>query len=84
MSTLNRVSEEKVERVIEESIITVEPRGMKTMILHAQLPNDFEITVSNACVSPFDFEHDTAEEICRERLKNKIWELLGFQAHPNL
>jgi hypothetical protein len=80
----NAVSETRVQNAIASAYITVETMGEKTTVLHAQLPNGFEIVTSASCVEADDFDPEVGEEICRERLETKVWELLGFQAHSDL
>lgn len=84
MNTRQPVSEEKVDQVLEDSIITFSPMGMKTIICHAQLPNDFEVVTSASCVDPSDFDREVGKRICKERLRDKLFELIGFQQHPDL
>lgn len=81
------VSEQRVEEVIDHSRIdytNVGEQGRKTLVATATLPNGFEVTVSASCVDPNDFDREIAQDICHERLKDKVWELLGFQQHPDL
>ena len=50
----------------------------KTTIASAKLPNGFVIVESSSCVDPANYSEEMGAKICRERIKNKIWELLGF------
>ena len=78
------VSEERVEQVIDDALIVEQKMLRKTFVLTARLDNGFEITVSSACVEPDDFDKEIAREICHERLKERVFELLGFQGHPSV
>lgn len=84
MSMPESVSEARVQRVIDEADVNVMTSGQKTTVLHATLPNGFEIVTSSSCVDVDDFDPEIGETICRERLKAKVWNLLGFQQHPDL
>lgn len=70
------ISAEMVERFIDHhETVTM---GGKTTIVRAVLKNGFEIVESSSCVSAENYDEKLGEEICMERIRNKIWELLGF------
>lgn len=52
--------------------------GGKTTVVRAVLKNGFEIVESSSCVSVENYDEKLGEEICMERIMNKVWELLGF------
>ena len=52
--------------------------GEKTTVTQVTLVNGFVITESSSCVDPANFDMAMGEQICVERIENKIWELLGF------
>ncbi len=70
------ISAEMVERFIDHHE-TVTMSG-KTTVVRAVLKNGFEIVESSSCVSAENYDEKLGEEICMERIRNKIWELLGF------
>jgi hypothetical protein len=57
--------------------ITFERRG-KTTIGHAVLANGFEIVESSSCVDPANYDHGMGAKIVRQRIKDRVWMLLGF------
>ena len=70
------ISAEMVERFIDHhETVTM---GGKTTGVRAVLKNGFEIVESSSCVSAENYDEKLGEEICMERIRNKIWELLGF------
>lgn len=70
------ISTEMVERFIDHhETVTM---GDKTTVVRAVLKNGFEIVESASCVSAENYDEKLGEEICMERIRNKIWELLGF------
>ena len=70
------ISAEMVERFIDHhETVTM---GSKTTVVRAVLKNGFEIVESSSCVSAGNYDEKLGEEICMERIRNKIWELLGF------
>jgi len=78
------VTESRVESAIDSAFIETEKMGRKTLVMCARLPNGFEVVTRASCVDPDDYDEEIAEEICRERLKEKVFEVLGFQQHPPL
>lgn len=70
------ISAEMVERFIDHhETVTM---GSKTTVVRAVLKNGFVIVESSSCVSAENYDEKLGEEICMERIRNKIWELLGF------
>ena len=70
------ISAEMVERFIDHhEAVTM---GGKTTVVRAVLKNGFEIVESSSCVSAENYDEKLGEEICMERIRNKVWELLGF------
>ena len=70
------ISAEMVERFIDH--LETVTMGGKTTVVRAVLRNGFEIVESSSCVSAENYDEKLGEEICMERIRNKIWELLGF------
>ena len=52
--------------------------GDKCTVVRALLRNGFEIVESSACVSAENYDEKLGEEICMEKIKDKVWFLLGF------
>jgi hypothetical protein len=50
----------------------------KTTIVKAILVNGFVIVESSSCVDPANFNQEIGINICLDRIKNRVWELLGF------
>lgn len=50
----------------------------KITIVIATLKNGFTIVESSACVDPKNYDENIGAEICKERIKNQIWNHLGF------
>lgn len=50
----------------------------KTTVVRAVLQNGFEIVESSSCVSPENYDVAVGREICLDKIKDKIWMLLGF------
>ena len=56
----------------------VKTMGDKTTVVRAILRNGFEIVESSACVSAENYDEAMGAEICLEKIKDKVWFLLGF------
>ena len=52
--------------------------GDKTTVVRAVLVNDFVVVESSSCVDPKNFNQEIGVSICKDRIKSKVWELLGF------
>lgn len=68
------------EEMVEDFITKVETSkiGERTTFVHCTLRNGFEICESSACVDPKNYSESIGREICMNKIKDKIWELLGF------
>lgn len=56
----------------------VETLGDKTTVVRAVLVNGFEIVESSSCVSKENYDEHMGFKICEEKIKDKVWYLLGF------
>lgn len=70
------ISQQMVDDFIKK--VEVQTIGEKTTLVHVTLANGFAITESTSCVDPENYSEEIGAEICMERIKNKVWELLGF------
>jgi len=60
------------------SNIKVSTIGDKTTMVHVTLVNGFEIIETSACVSKENYNEAMGKEICLDKIRDKIWMLLGF------
>lgn len=72
----NTITQKNVDEFISK--VAVQQLGGKTTVVQVTLVNGFVITESSSCVDPKNFSMELGEAICLEKIKNKIWELLGF------
>ena len=47
-------------------------------LVTCKLPNGFVLVERSACVDPDNYSETIGEEICRKKIKDKIWELEGY------
>lgn len=72
----NRVTQEMVEDFIAKETVTT--LGGKTTVVCATLRNGFEIVASSSCVDPENYIEEVGADICRDRIHDQVWHLLGF------
>ena len=67
-------------KMVEDFILDTwtETLGEKTTVVRAVRRNGVEIVESSSCVSPENYDEAMGREICLEKIRDKVWELLGF------
>ena len=80
----NTITKENIDNILKDTLIKTEKYEDKTTVLMATLPNGFVIVESSSCVDPANFDMKVGEEICMDRLVNKIWELEGYKLQSKL
>lgn len=78
MTTTNTIKQEQIDELLIKAKITTATVFEKCTIVCVQLENGFIITESSACVDPANYDEKVGIEICIERIKNKLWELEGY------
>lgn len=76
VSEKNTMTQKNVDEFIKN--IKISTIGEKTTMVIATLINGFEIIETSSCVDALKYNEELGAEICIERIKNKVWELLGF------
>lgn len=68
------------QKMVDEFISSIETRtmGEKTTVVRCVLRNGFELWETSTCVDPKNYNQEIGQQICMGRIRNKIWELLGF------
>jgi hypothetical protein len=72
----NTITQDNVSNFVKD--LEYKQFGDKTTVAKATLKNGFEIIESSSCVDPANFNMEIGMNICNERIRNKVWELLGF------
>ncbi len=80
----NKVTKQDIDKILANTFVKVEKYGDKTTVLMATLPNDFVIVESSSCVDPANFDMSVGEEICMDKLVDKIYELEGYKLQSKL
>ena len=58
--------------------IEVMKLGERTTVVRCILKNGFELVESSACVDPRNYSVEIGQEACMEKIRDRIWNLLGF------
>ena len=68
------------QQMVDDFIVDYEvfTKKDKITIVIATLVNGFTIVESSACVDPKNYNEEIGAEICKERIKNQVWNHLGF------
>jgi hypothetical protein len=74
----NTVTQEDIDELFSQCKFESTKLGNKTCVVVAILPNGFEICESASCVDPANYNQQMGEDIAKERIKNKLWELEGY------
>lgn len=73
------ITEEYIDEILENCEFDMRTAFGKCTVVTCRLPNGFVISDYAACVDPENYDEDMGIEICRERIKNKIWELEAYR-----
>ena len=52
--------------------------GNKTTVVQATFKNGFSMVSGSSCVDPKNFSMEIGKQCCMERIKDHVWEFLGF------
>lgn len=50
----------------------------KCTVVTAKLENGFILVESSACVDPANYDEKLGENICKDKIREKLWELEGY------
>ncbi len=73
-----KITEEQIDRLMERATFSIRTEFDKCTVVTAKLENGFILTESSACVDPKNYDAKAGEQICRERIRNRLWELEGY------
>lgn len=83
----NSLTQNDIDRMVEASEVYVQTIGEKTTLVRVVLPTGFELVEASACVDPENYSEKYGAEICMEKIKDRLWFLMGFAlqwAHTGL
>lgn len=80
----NTITQQDIDNILANTLIKAKQFGDKATVLMATLPNGFVIVESSSCIDPANFDMKVGEQICMERIVNKIWELECYKLQSSL
>lgn len=80
----NKITKEDIDKILSKTLVKVEKYGDKTVVLMATLPNGFVIIESSSCIDPVNFNMSIGEQICMDKLVDKIYELECYKLQSKL
>ena len=82
--TVPEITDEYIADIMDNSEFETHTSFGKCTIVACRLPNGFVITESTACVNPENYDEELAEEICLDKIAEKIRELEAYRLQQNL
>lgn len=83
----NSLTQNDIDRMIDASEVNVQTIGEKTTLVRVVMPTGFEMVEASACVDPANYSEEYGAEICMEKVRDRLWNLMGFTlqwAHKGL
>lgn len=83
----NSLTQNDIDRMIDASEVNVQTIGEKTTLVRVVLPTGFEMVEASSCVDPENYSEEYGAQICMEKIKDRLWCLMGFTlqwAHKGL
>lgn len=74
----NSLTQADIDNVLSASKVETMKLEPKTSLVKVTLPNGFELIETSSCVDPANYDQKLGEEICLNRIKDKIWYLEGY------
>lgn len=72
------VTKERIDHLMNTAAFETFTAAGKCTIVVAQLENGFIITESSACVDPANYDAILGEKICKDKIRERLWELEGY------
>lgn len=72
----SKITQDMVDRFFTD--LETEKRGEKTTVGFFELANGFEIVEASSCCDPKNYDDKIGTEIIEEKVKDRVWHLLGF------
>lgn len=72
------VTKERIDHLMNTATFNVQTVFDKCTIVTAQLENGYILTESSACVDLANYDQKYGEQICKDKIRGKLWELEGY------
>ncbi|MGK4043749.1 Gp49 family protein [Heyndrickxia oleronia] len=81
----NKVTQDKINEIMSSSEYKVFHKIFgKQCIVVAKLPSGFTVIGESACVDPTNYDETIGEEIAKQKIEEKLWELEGYKLQNEL
>lgn len=81
----NKVTKDQIQMILDNSEYETFHRVFgKQCLVVAKLPNGFTIVGESACVDPDNYDEQIGFDLAVDRIKNRIWELEGYNLQNKL
>ena len=74
----NKITNDVLDRFIGNGAISHQQVDAKTTLVRMEPRTGFVQYETSSCVDPRNYDHELGLNIATERLKNKLWPMLGF------
>lgn len=81
---MRKITPAEIAALYEGSTFTDTKMGAKTTVVCMTLPNGFELIESSGCVCAENYDHELGVELCKLRLKERLWLLEGYRLQCKL
>ena len=78
MKMKNKLTNEDIDAIQAQCLEEVWEPFPGITIVAWNLPNGFTISDQSGCIDPKNYDREIGVGICREHLRDQLWELYGF------
>lgn len=78
------VTVDRINYLMETAEYSIYTQFKKCTIVSAKLANGFILTESSACVDPKNYDMALGIDLCKEKIRDKLWELEGYALQDRL
>lgn len=79
------ITKEQVERNMKDVLVRTEIEfGKPVTYVTVRMENGFTLRESTTCVDPANYDEKIGKRICLNKIKDRIWHLLGFLLQENI
>ena len=79
-----KVTAERIEHLMDTADYEIITCFDKCTIVSARFENGFILTESSACVDPANYDRKLGVKICTDKIREKLWELEGYDLQKKL
>lgn len=80
----NKVDPARIDHLMDTATYDVQTVHDKCTVVVAKLENGFILTESSACVDPANYDAAMGERLCKDKIRERLWELEGYALQKSL